>query len=165
MRLKKNYKLRTMVVTSVVCTMMLGMLFTPIYAGATVFAKDNEEADLTYTVKNSEGLKIEKQRIITVDENDADFGVGQGIQWPKQVNSPFVDMVAWVTKPGYANNGAANLSKISEDTGVEFFNLGFIQPISNTIKDGKIQWGWGGYQVLNEDIKITINIPMVLRNQ
>ncbi|MBN1039147.1 DUF5011 domain-containing protein [Clostridium botulinum] len=153
MSLKKNYKLRTMVVTSVVCTMMLGMLFTPIYAGATVFAKDNEEADLTYIVKNSEGLKIEKQRIITVDENNADFGVGQGIQWPKQVNSPFIDMVAWVTKPGYANNGAANLAKISEDTGVEFFNLGFIQPISNTIKDGKVQWGWGGYQVLNEENK------------
>ncbi|WP_374016378.1 glycosyl hydrolase family 18 protein [Paenibacillus thiaminolyticus] len=109
--------------------------------------------ELVYSVADSQGLTAEKKRTITVIEATApgyDFGVGQGIEWPKQVNSPFVDMVAWVTKPGYSNNGAPNLARISEDTGVKFFNLGFIQTISRQIVDGKVQWGWGGYSVLNE---------------
>nr|WP_242069510.1 immunoglobulin-like domain-containing protein [Paenibacillus dendritiformis] len=112
-----------------------------------------EKYQLTYSVTDSQGLTAEKQRTITVVEAAApeqDFGVGQGIEWPKQVNSPFVDMVAWVTKPGYSNNGAPNLARISEDTGVKFFNLGFIQSTSKQIVDGKVQWGWGGYSVLNE---------------
>ncbi|MEQ7053806.1 glycosyl hydrolase family 18 protein [Paenibacillaceae sp. P-4] len=109
--------------------------------------------ELVYSVTDSQGLTVEKKRTITVIEATApghDFGVGQGIEWPKQVNSPFVDMVAWVTKPGYSNNGAPNLARISEDTGVKFFNLGFIQSSSQHIADGKVQWGWGGYSVLNE---------------
>ncbi|WP_240927481.1 glycosyl hydrolase family 18 protein [Paenibacillus thiaminolyticus] len=109
--------------------------------------------ELVYSVTDSQGLTAEKKRTITVIEAAApgyDFGVGQGIEWPKQVNSPFIDMVAWVTKPGYSNNGAPNLARISEDTGVKFFNLGFIQSISQQIVDGKVQWGWGGYSVLNE---------------
>ena len=109
--------------------------------------------ELVYSVTDSQGLTVEKKRTITVIEATApghDFGVGQGIEWPKQVNSPFVDMVAWVTKPGYSNNGAPNLARISEDTGVKFFNLGFIQSSSQQIADGKVQWGWGGYSVLNE---------------
>ena len=109
--------------------------------------------ELGYSVTDSQGLTVEKKRIITVNETTApghEFGVGQGIEWPKQVNSPFVDMVAWVTKPGYSNNGAPNLARISEDTGVKFFNLGFIQSSSQQIADGKVQWGWGGYSVLNE---------------
>ncbi|WP_240765072.1 glycosyl hydrolase family 18 protein [Paenibacillus dendritiformis] len=109
--------------------------------------------ELVYSITDSQGLSAEKKRNITVAEAAApeqDFGVGQGIKWPKQVNSPFIDMVAWVTKPGYSNNGAPNLARISEDTGVKFFNLGFIQSISKQIVDGKVQWGWGGYSVLNE---------------
>ncbi|BFH14017.1 chitinase [Paenibacillus dendritiformis] len=108
---------------------------------------------LTYSVTDSQGLTAQKERMITVIEAaapDHDFGVGQGIEWPKQVNSPFIDMVAWVTKPGYSNNGAPNLARISEDTGVKFFNLGFIQSTPNKIVDGKVQWGWGGYPELNE---------------
>ncbi|MCE5171648.1 glycosyl hydrolase family 18 protein [Paenibacillus profundus] len=109
---------------------------------------------LTYSVTDSQGLTAEKARTITVVEAavspEYNFGVGEGIEWPKQVNSPFMDMVAWVTKPGYSNNGAPNLVRISEDTGVKFFNLGFIQSISKQIVDGKVQWGWGGYSVLNE---------------
>lgn len=109
--------------------------------------------ELVYSVTDSQGLEVEKKRTITVVEATApghDFGVGQGIEWPKQVNSPFIDMVAWVTKPGYSNNGAPNLARISEDTGVKFFNLGFVQPVAQQIVDGKVQWGWGGYSVLNE---------------
>lgn len=81
---------------------------------------------------------------------DVDFGVGQGIVWPNQVNSPYIDMVAWTSNPKYSNNGAANLSQISIDTGVKFFNLGFIQASGDGIKDGKVNWCWGGYPVLSE---------------
>ncbi|WP_229506126.1 glycosyl hydrolase family 18 protein [Paenibacillus sp. 1001270B_150601_E10] len=108
---------------------------------------------LTYSVADAEGAVTVKDRMITVQSDgipDYDFGVGQGIEWPKQVNAPFVDMVAWVTKPGYSNNGAANLVQIAQDTGVKYFNLGFIQATSSQLSDGKIQWGWGGYSVLNE---------------
>ncbi|KJB86920.1 chitinase [Paenibacillus sp. E194] len=109
--------------------------------------------ELVYSVTDSQGLTVEKQRTITVIETTApgyDFGVGQGIEWPKQINSPFIDMVAWVTKPGYSNNGAPNLARISEDTGVKFFNLGFVQPVGHQVADGKVQWGWGGHALLSE---------------
>lgn len=82
--------------------------------------------------------------------SNLDYDVGQGIEWPQHTNVPFVDMVAWVTKSGYTNNGAMNLQKIYEDTGVKFFNLGFIQSTGG-ISNGKLNWGWGGYSVLNED--------------
>lgn len=90
---------------------------------------------------------------ITLQENvkeTNDFGVLKGIEWPKQVNSPYIDMVAWTSNPDYSNNGAANLAKISKETGVNFFNLGFIQSSGQGIKDGKVAWGWGGYSVLSE---------------
>ena len=90
---------------------------------------------------------------ITLQENlkeTNDFGVLKGIEWPKQVNSPYIDMVAWTSNPEYSNNGAADLAKISKETGVNFFNLGFIQSSGQGIKDGKVAWGWGGYSVLSE---------------
>lgn len=143
-----------------------------------VTAKDKEDGDLTknvkvtgnvdttkageykliYSVADSKNETTTAERKIIVKEDNTtvpkyDFSVGQGIEWPKQVNCPFIDMVAWVTKPGYTNNGAANLVKISNDSGVKYFNLGFIQSTNNTIKDGKVQWGWGGYSVLNEEHK------------
>ncbi|MDA3730137.1 DUF5011 domain-containing protein [Niameybacter massiliensis] len=111
---------------------------------------------LTYRVADCEGLEAEASRQVVVEEvtvpeiPGSDFGVGEGIMWPVQVNAPFVDMAAWVTKPGYGNNGAPNLVKIAEDTDVKFFNLGFIQSVGGQIKDGKLVWGWGGHQVLSE---------------
>ncbi|SFB16609.1 glycosyl hydrolase family 18 protein [Clostridium frigidicarnis] len=110
--------------------------------------------NLTYKVQDKQGLEATKERIITVkekEESDLNFGVGQGIEWPKQVNAPFTDMVSWITNPDYSNNGCVNLTRISQDTGVKYFNLGFIQTLSGDIKDGKLQWGWGGYSVLNEE--------------
>ncbi len=107
---------------------------------------------LTYSVTDSKGLKTTEERVITVVKNvvaTPDFGVGEGIEWPQQVNAPYVDMVAWVTKPGYSNNGAANLGKIMDETGVEFYNLGFIQSTGG-ISDNKVNWGWGGHAVLSE---------------
>ncbi|MCY6354529.1 DUF5011 domain-containing protein [Clostridium sp. ZS2-4] len=108
---------------------------------------------LTYSVLDSKGLTAAETCIVTVKEqvqSDSNFGVGQGIEWPAQVNTPFTDMLRWINNPEYSNNGTVNLVKISEDTGIKFFNLGFIQAISSTIVDGKLQWGWGGYSVLNE---------------
>ncbi|WP_106769221.1 immunoglobulin-like domain-containing protein [Paenibacillus faecalis] len=120
----------------VVFVMMSVILLTPAYAETTVSTAKKPAV---------------KQSAIEHASLQYDFGVGQGIQWPKQVNAPFIDMSAWVTKPGYSNNGAPNLLKISEDTGVTFFNLGFIQPISNQIVNGKVPWGFGGFSVLNEE--------------
>lgn len=50
---------------------------------------------------------------------------------------------------GNTCNGALNLKKISEDTGVKLFNLGFIQATSG-VTDGKVNWGWGGFSTLDE---------------
>ncbi|MBU3087247.1 DUF5011 domain-containing protein [Clostridium gasigenes] len=78
-----------------------------------------------------------------------DYGVGHGVTWPTQVNAPYVDMVEWITKVDYNYNGVANLTKLSQDTGVKYFNLGFIQATGN-VSNGKVNWGWGGYSVLTE---------------
>ena len=81
------------------------------------------------------------------------YGVGTGKVWPAQVNAPYVDLVDWVTTPGYYagndNGGPANLKRLSQDTGVKFFNLAFIQSTGST-SNGKVNWGWGGYSVLSE---------------
>ena len=141
---------------------------------AGVTATDKEEGDLTskikvegnvdtnkvgaysvkYTVEDSKGLVATKTITVTVKEKEvapeADFGVGKGIKWPTQVNAPFVDMASWVTKPGYNNNGAPNVAKISQETGVKFFNLGFIQSAPGQIVDNKLSWGWAGLTALSE---------------
>ncbi|MGL4773078.1 MAG: immunoglobulin-like domain-containing protein [Clostridium sp.] len=78
------------------------------------------------------------------------FGVGQGIKWPDQVNAPFVDMTAYVKDPAYSNNGVTNLGQLVDDTGTKFYNLGFIQSTGGVV-DGKIKWGWGGQPVITED--------------
>ncbi|MCG8540208.1 MAG: DUF5011 domain-containing protein, partial [Clostridia bacterium] len=112
------------------------------------------EYQLTYSVTDSQGLETTKTRIITVENvnnppvEGSDFGVGRGIEWPTQVNAPFADMTAW-NNGEFSVNGALNLKKIVQDTGVKFFNLGFIQATSG-ISDGKVNWGWGGFAVLNE---------------
>ncbi|EOH89547.1 carbohydrate-binding protein [Enterococcus villorum] len=79
----------------------------------------------------------------------ADFGVGQGIQWADQVVAPFVDMTAYVSGESLGNNGALNLAAVAKSTGQKFFNLGFMQ--SKGLKDGKIDWAWGGFPTLNEN--------------
>ena len=93
------------------------------------------------------------QAIIKTEKATSDFGVGQGVVWPEQVNSPYADMVAWINNPEYSSGGAIDLSKVSAETGIKYFNLGFIQSTGQGIKDGKVDWGWGGYDVLSEDHK------------
>lgn len=140
MNATRNQYARKLFGMTVISVTMFATSLVPAYAETTV-----PPANETHNVMNYGNWPGEHA------SPQYDFGVGEGIEWPKQVNSPFIDMVAWVTKPGYSNNGAPNLAKISEDTGVTFFNLGFIQPISNRIVDGKVPWGWGGFSVLNEE--------------
>ncbi|MGL5477840.1 MAG: immunoglobulin-like domain-containing protein, partial [Clostridium sp.] len=114
------------IVTSVVFTGIL-----PVLEKDKAYAEDKQ----AYSLEKAEAYKS--------------FGVGQGIEWPSQVYSPYVDMVSWINNPDYSNNGTVNLKKIYEDTGVKFFNLGFIQGTSG-VQNGKVNWGWGGYSVLSE---------------
>ncbi|WP_291650204.1 immunoglobulin-like domain-containing protein [Clostridium sp.] len=86
--------------------------------------------------------------------NVGSYNAGVGIKnWPAQVNAPYVDMVGWVTKNGYYmgndGGGAANLKRLSDETGIKYFNLAFIQS-TGSVSNGKINWGWGGYSVLSE---------------
>ncbi|MGL5346263.1 MAG: glycosyl hydrolase family 18 protein [Peptostreptococcaceae bacterium] len=111
--------------------------------------------ELNYIVQDSKGLETAAERTITVEDvvvtppqEDANFGVGQGIEWPSQVNAPFADMTAW-NNGDFSNNGALNLNKIAQDTGVKFFNLGFIQSTGG-VANGKVNWGWGGHELLSE---------------
>lgn len=57
----------------------------------------------------------------------------------KEINAPFVDMVYYNTVPGYNIGGTPKLLKFYEDTGVKFFNLGFIQS-TRTISNGRVDW-------------------------
>jgi chitinase len=78
-------------------------------------------------------------------------GVGQGIQWPAQVFSPWVDMVIGVSDPAYAVMGTTNLGRIMDETGIRFFNLGFIQASSwgTQIANDRVVWGWAGQPSFN----------------
>ncbi|MGL5068937.1 MAG: immunoglobulin-like domain-containing protein [Sarcina sp.] len=86
-------------------------------------------------------------------KRESKFGVGQGVVWPEQVNAPFADMVSWINNPEYSSGGAIDLATVSAQIGVKYFNLGFIQGTGQGIKDGKVDWGWGGYSVLSENHK------------
>lgn len=88
---------------------------------------------------------------ITKSRDLLDYGAGSGINWPKQVNAPYVDMVDYYTKDGWNINGATKLLKIYKDTGVKYFNLGFIQS-RGSVSNGKVDWGWGAYRVLSEEV-------------
>lgn len=72
---------------------------------------------------------------------------------PPQTFAPFVDMASWIT-PGteYSLNGVPNVSLVEEQTGIKYYNLGFIQPDKTTplSSDGTIRWGWGGLYKLSE---------------
>jgi len=73
--------------------------------------------------------------------------------WPKNIVAPFVDMASWIT-PGteYSLNGVPNINKVEEQTGIKYYNLGFIQPDKTTPlnQDGTIRWGFGGLYKLSE---------------
>ena len=67
--------------------------------------------------------------------------------------APFIDLSSWVdTSNRYSLNGVPNVAKVEEDTGITYYNLGFIQPDTDTPLDssGNIRYGWGGYYKLSE---------------
>lgn len=100
----------------------------------------------------STGMVVTNAEVNELQSNKkADFGIGQGVKWPEHVNSPYVDMVDYYTTPGVGIGGAPKLLKFYEDTGVKFFNVGFIQS-RGTVSNGKVDWGWGGYRVLSEEV-------------
>ncbi|MBR7172284.1 MAG: hypothetical protein IKD36_00595 [Clostridia bacterium] len=73
--------------------------------------------------------------------------------WPVRLAAPYIDMSSWVdTSSAYSLSGAPNLGKLHDETGFQYFNLGFIQPDTTTpiAEDGNIRWGWGGYYVLSK---------------
>lgn len=72
---------------------------------------------------------------------------------PTKVVAPFVDMTMWVSpSSSFSINGAPNLGKFANDTGVKIYNLGFINPVTNnpTNADGSVNWAWGGYAGLTK---------------
>ena len=74
--------------------------------------------------------------------------------WPKQVLAPYADVTSWVpTASSYSDNGVANVSKVSQETGLIYFHFGFIQPDTNRPLDeeGNIRWCWGGYASISEN--------------
>ena len=73
--------------------------------------------------------------------------------WPYHVVAPFVDLSSWVPLTNaYSLNGVPNLALVEEQTGISYYNLGFIQPDMTTPLDsnGSIRYGWGGYYSLSE---------------
>ena len=77
------------------------------------------------------------------------YGVGEGVYWPEQVFAPFVDMTLTTSQPGYGAGGTPYLPKLSEDTGIKFFNLGFIQSAGG-VENGMVKWGWASIKELSE---------------
>jgi len=74
--------------------------------------------------------------------------------WPKTVFAPFADMTSWVdTANSYSVNGVADLTQVEEETGINYFNLGFINPDQTNPLDseGNIRWCWGGYSSISEN--------------
>ena len=81
--------------------------------------------------------------------DNLDYGAGNGVKWPSQVNAPYVDLVSYYSDPTWSINGPVKLLKLYQDTGVKFYNLGFIQS-TGSVSNNKVKWGWGGYSVLSE---------------
>lgn len=90
-------------------------------------------------VGNKNKTKIKKQQQIFHEE--------------KSLLSPFANMTLWTdTSSEYSNNGVIDLAKVSDETGIEVFHLGFINPDQEKYlnADGSIRWCWGGYYIMSE---------------
>ena len=88
----------------------------------------------------------------SIMEQAADKTYASGI--PYKMVAPFVDMTSWISPSSrYSINGAPNLGKFVQDTGIKYYNLGFINPLTDnpTNNDGSINWGWGGYSGLTKN--------------
>ncbi len=87
--------------------------------------------------------------LAATNRQNSKYNVGQGKKWDDHVLAPFVDMTSWT--PEYNLNGAPSLSAFHQGMGANYFNLGFIQATGGVHEDGYLNWGWGGFGVLNEE--------------
>ena len=79
------------------------------------------------------------------------YGVGEGKQIPDHIFAPFVDIVSYVSDKDYSSAGSLSLEKMYKDTGILYYNLGFIMATTTGgITDGIVDWSWGGYSTLSE---------------
>ena len=80
------------------------------------------------------------------------FGVGQGKQIPDHVFAPFVDIASYVNDSEFAVAGSLSLEKMYKDTGILYYNLGFITATTGgSVNNGKVDWSWGGYSTISEN--------------
>lgn len=80
------------------------------------------------------------------------YGVGEGKQIPDHIFAPFVDIVSYVSDKDYSSAGSLSLEKMYKDTGILYYNLGFIMATTTGgITDGIVDWSWGGYTSLSEN--------------
>ncbi|MCR5737197.1 MAG: hypothetical protein K6G64_06080 [Eubacterium sp.] len=80
------------------------------------------------------------------------FGVGQGKQIPDHVFAPFVDIASYVNDSEFAVAGSLSLEKMYRDTGILYYNLGFITATTGgSVNNGKVDWSWGGYSTISEN--------------
>lgn len=80
------------------------------------------------------------------------YGVGEGKKIPDHIFAPFVDIVSYVSDKDYSSAGSLSLEKMYKDTGILYYNLGFIMATTTGgITDGIIDWSWGGYSTLGEN--------------
>ncbi len=92
---------------------------------------------------------IISHQIITSPENKSSRS-----GWPVRLAAPFIDMSSWVNPTStYSLNGAPDLGKLYDESGLRYYNLGFIQPDQQNpiASDGNINWGWGGYGSLGKN--------------
>lgn len=135
MRREQLEKLLCIVVASVV------FLFSVIFIAATNKWQNPPEKELLNKTTTSEVNKKLEESVTKESKN-----------FPTSLLAPFVDMVQWVdTSSDYSINGVPNLLQIYYDTGIKYFNLGFIRADQNkpTEKDGTIRWCWGGLYTLS----------------
>ncbi len=79
------------------------------------------------------------------------FGVGLGKQIPDHIFAPFVDIAYYVSDKNYSSAGSLSLEKMYKDTGILYYNLGFITATTGgSVHDGKVDWSWGGYTTMSE---------------
>lgn len=91
------------------------------------------------------------QSLISVQAaTKADYGVGQGRKIPDQIFAPYLDLCDYWKEEGYHASGAPYMPKLSQDTGIKYFNLAFIQAAGKTVTDGKVKWAWAGLSELSE---------------
>lgn len=107
--------------------------------------------------KTADIVPPEKEREMQLEQTktereDVQIEQEQGF-FPNQIMAPFIDMVSWVdTSSKYSVNGVPSLGQIQKETGLNYYNLGFVrasdsQPLDG---DGNIRWCWGGYYNLSE---------------